>query len=77
MFDIYRSTSGVSMPPMPPPSRPYASSNSMAAPFSATVILAALVLPVVTAGEIERAATREPLHQVNSPDYILLQRTKT
>jgi len=49
----------------------------MAALFSATVIVAALVLPVVTAGKIERAATREPLHQVNSPDYILLQRTKT
>jgi len=49
----------------------------MAAPFSATVIAAALVLPVVTAGKIGRAATGEPLHQVNSPDYILLQRTKT
>jgi len=49
----------------------------MAAPFSATVLVAALVLPVVTAGKIDRAATREPLHQVNPPDYILLQRTKT
>lgn len=77
MFDIYRSTSGVSMSPTPPRSRPYASSNSMAAPFSATVLVAALVLPVVTAGKIDRAATREPLHQVNPPDYILLQRTKT